>query len=601
MKALSMSSHIVVSDLVSTLPKKRSSSLPDDFETLPTILDRVAKSSAGVNFYTARGALKTTLSYCDMRIQAQTFARRLASLDLPRNARCCIVANTDAEFLIAFMGCQYAGILPAPLPAKIHLNGSDAYREHLAHMIATTAPSVVLCDRDRLSDLRIAISAAQSLSRVANAAPPALFSHEQFAENPCEGALRPFAAEDDSYIQFSSGSTKLPKGILISQRMIATNTKQTLDRVMGTRSKSERCVSWLPFYHDMGLVGMFLMPLTRNVSIDFIDNMDFIRRPLLWLKLISDHRGTITYAPLLGYRLALRRANMAEGLDLSSLRVAGIGADMIHVPTMKAFSEAFAPHGFDPNALSPSYGMAEATLAITIQHPGYGLRSEYLDKQNPSSVPDATEEERRSVAYCGQPLDGVEISIRDENGKPCSDRQCGQIFIHCDSRAHNYYYDGAIHPVEVDAEGWFDTGDLGYLHDGSLIVTGRAKEMILYHGRNIWPQQLDQIISDLSHPDIIRAACFGVEDPPSGGDAIVAAVEIRPHTEQDRLRKELASLLYQHCGARATIVFVQKRSMSWTSSGKLRRLALRDAYCNNTLALMPPPNLSYQDRSVREA
>lgn len=302
-----------------------------DFSTVVEALEYAADGETGYNFYDVRGNLVRALSYRELRDRARAAARKLLSLGLERSARLLMVADTEADFAILFMACQYAGIQPVPVAVPTTIGGQAAYVEQLRRQIEASQASAAVAPAELMIFLD---EAAQGLD-LKLIGPPAVFDALPESSAP----LEPFAAHEASYLQFSSGSTRFPKGVRITQACLSANARCTIR--YGLQAKSgDRCVSWLPLYHDMGLVGFMLTPMYAQLSVDYLNTRDFARRPLMWLQLMSRNRATLSYAPSFGYDLAARRANpLPEGLDLSTWRAAGIGGDMIQPHTLEKFAK----------------------------------------------------------------------------------------------------------------------------------------------------------------------------------------------------------------------------------------------------------------------
>ena len=335
-----------------------------DFPTIAQALDYAAEQPTGVNIHSPRGELVEALPYDKLREQARALAARYLALGLEPGDRVALAADSTGDFLRAFFACQYAGLAPVPTPLPAPLGGKEAYVEHIRRMLVS-------------GDVRAAFAppelgawfgeAAQGLPVVAAGV---------WSELPETGdrALPDPRPDGLCYLQYSSGSTRFPVGVAVTQSALAAN----ILAIGGTDGLSvgaaDRAVSWLPLYHDMGLVGMLLTGLAFQVSIDLMPTAAFVRRPSLWLDLISQRGGSISYAPTFGYDLAAKRAaalNLAD-YDLSSWRIAGVGGDMVRPGPLRAFAEALAPAGFDPSAFVASYGMAEATLALDSDRAGAG-------------------------------------------------------------------------------------------------------------------------------------------------------------------------------------------------------------------------------------
>ncbi len=323
-----------------------------------------------MNLHSLRGELTRAMTYRELSDQARDLGGRLLALGLEPGDRVALGAESDAEFLIAFFACQYAGLVPAPLPLPAPFGGKDAYIAHVRRMLISAGA------RAAFAPASIApwyVDAAEGLDL-------AFVGALADAPDPTPVSLPAPDPDGLCYLQFSSGSTRFPLGVAVTQKALMANLIAVGRHGLGVVA-ADRTVSWLPLYHDMGLVGMLLNSLAFQVSVDLLPTGAFVRRPRLWLDLISQRGGTISYAPTFGFDLAAKRAasGAGEDLDLSTWRVAGLGGDMIRAAPLLAFAETYAPSGFDPRAFVASYGMAEATLALTITRPGAGLRTDLVD------------------------------------------------------------------------------------------------------------------------------------------------------------------------------------------------------------------------------
>ncbi|MBP2301135.1 fatty acyl-AMP ligase [Azospirillum picis] len=545
-----------------------------DFATLPEALDYAAGSSRGLNFYSGRGQLEEALSYRDLREQAVSLARRMLGAGFVPGERVAIVAETDGDFVRTFCACSYAGLVPVPMPLPMPFGRGDAYVAHLRGMIETAQASGVLAPPSLSGWIN---EAAQGLTlRVAGS----LSSLEALADH--EGPLPAVADDDVAYLQFSSGSTRFPVGVTVTHRNLMANARAiSLYGLQITRT--DRCVSWLPFYHDMGLVGFLLTPLLSQISVDYLATREFARRPLTWLSLIARNRGTLSYSPSFGFELCARRASTATlpPLDLSSWRAAGIGGDMIRPHVLEEFARTFAPHGFSPRAFVPSYGMAETVLAISFAPLDTGVVVDRVDldlMEEGIATPAGDGARARDFVRCGPPLPGHEAEIRGADGTALPDRALGRIFLRGPSVMRDYFDRPDETARVLSADGWLDTGDLGFRVDGQLVITGRAKDVIIVNGRNIWPQDLEWSAEQVEGLRSGDAAAFAVDD--GGSERIVVLVECRKTdpAERSALAAAVAAALRDGHGADAGIVLVPPRSLPQTSSGKLSRNKARQLY-----------------------
>jgi fatty-acyl-CoA synthase len=410
----------------------------------------------------------------------------------------------------------------------------------------------------------------------------------------CVAELEGAAAETDlpgadpdglCYLQFSSGSTRFPLGVAVTHKALMANVSAI--GVHGLKvAPADRAVSWLPLYHDMGLIGFFLSPMACQVSLDLLPTAAFVRRPLLWLDLMSRNGASVSYSPTFGYELCARRAETMslEGLDLSNWRAAGIGGDMIRPGVMNAFAERFAAAGFDPSAFVASYGMAEATLALSFAPLDRGLKAERLDmdvleRDQIASKANGSASRPREFALCGPALPGHELKVRDPDGRPLPERRIGRIFARGPSLMQAYFGQPEETRRVLSADGWLDTGDLGYLSHGEIVITGRAKDLMIVNGRNVWPQDLEWTAeaeaAALRSGDV---AVFSV--PGEGEETVVALVQCRTSDPEarEKLRTDIAGCLRLRHGVETEVVLAPPHSLPKTSSGKLSRSRAKAMY-----------------------
>ncbi len=546
------------------------------FSSVAEALDYAAQGETGYNFFNLRGDVTARLSYKDLRTKAKTLADRLAAR-YERNARVAVVAETSPDFITVFYACQYAGLSPAPMPMPVNLGGKDGYIQQVRLMVEGAKASAVIGPaalREFMEEATRDVSGVDILD------------FEALGDLPSkEGAAKPFGPEDGCYIQYSSGSTSAPKGVIGTQNSVCANLSAITQFGLYAR-EGDRCSSWLPLYHDMGLIGFMLAPLFAQMSVDYLATSDFVRRPLMWLRLITEHKATLTYSPSFGYDLAAKRAARAEegAIDLSNLRVAGIGGDMVRPEALNAFADAFGPMGFDKNAFAPSYGMAEATLAISFPELGAPISVDEVDMRHytrsgvaqPASAVTLAEN-RRGFVLCGRPLPGHDIQVRNEDGAATDDREVGRIFIKGPSLTPGYFSNPEASAAMYDGE-WLDTGDMGYFLDGQIVITGRAKDLIIINGRNIWPQDIEWAVENVTGVRGGGVAAFSVDD--GSGERIVVIAERRGMNDEAlaALKREIASVIQNAAGAPAEVVLVRPHSMVMTSSGKLSRAKVKQKY-----------------------
>ena len=557
-----------------------------DFETLTEGLDYAARGTTGCNFYAPRGHLETVLGYAELQARSHEAALRLSALGLERGARVALLAETKPDFMAFFYGCQYAGLVPVPLPLSINLGGHEAYVQRLRAMLTAAKVSAAVA-----SDELIALLREAGTGVVAGM----IGTPEAFLVLGTRGGeLRPLTKDEPCYMQYSSGSTSLPRGVLVTQRAI-TNNARGIARDGLKLMPEDRATSWLPLYHDMGLVGFCIAPMMSQVSIDYIATSSFARRPLLWLKLISEAESTIAFSPTFGYELCVRRVTngQASQYDLESWRIAGIGGEMVRPEVLQAFSDCFAPSGFDGKAFLPSYGLAEATLAVTFPGLGSGVRVDHVDRAAYESQAEALPAEpktngsaykARAFVFCGAALPGHEVEVRGPCGQALPDRKIGRICVRGPSVMQGYYANPEASEGVMLADGWMDTGDLGYLVEGELVITGRSKDLIICNGRNIWPQDLEWTVEKLPgiRPGCVAAFSVDLEQD-SEKVVVIAETRLSEEQEQQLLVQDILFNIRRTAGVDCQAILVPPRSLTFTSSGKLSRAAVREDFLSGAL------------------
>ena len=550
-----------------------------DFPTLTAALDFAASGETGVNLYSLRGELVEALPYATLREQALDLAGRLLASGAKPGDSVGLIADTEGDFVRAFFACQYAGLAPAPLPMPAPLGGREAYVEQIARML-TTARAKRLIGPSGMKDWVAEIAAKTPLDFAGALAD--LPEAPPFQEGGA--ALPDILPAATCYLQFSSGSTRFPTGVLVTHRALMANAVAITRDGLQVKPH-DRAVSWLPLYHDMGLIGFLLSPMTSQMSVDLLPTGAFVRRPLLWLDLITKNGGTISYSPTFGYELCARRAEVAsiEHLDLSGWRSAGLGGDMIRTGPLKAFAERFAAVGFSDKAYVASYGMAEATLALSMAPLGGGLRVERLDverlERENLAVTNDDAERSRDFARNGPALPGHELEVRDETGVVLPERGVGRIYARGPSLMREYFEQPEETARVLSIDGWLDTGDIGFLIDGEIVITGRGKDLIILNGRNIWPQDLEWTaeaeVESLRSGDV---AAFSV--PGDGEETVVVLVQARGGDADTRaaLIDKVTGVLRLRHSVETQVQLVGAHALPQTSSGKLSRSKARAAY-----------------------
>lgn len=564
------------------LPTPTEDALPRrlaDFATLGDALDYAARGQRGLNFHDARGTLTRAYPFREMRDDALAQARRLIAAGVKPEDRIALIAETGTDFAALFFGVIYAGAWPVPLPLPTSFGGSQHYIDQLAVQLESCDPSMLFYP----AELAAMAGEAARLKGVEG------IDWESFATRDAPDAELPQADTNDiAYLQYSSGSTRFPHGVAITHHALLNNLSAHSHGMQ--LQESDRCVSWLPWYHDMGLVGCFLSVVANQVSTDYLKTEDFARRPLAWLDLITRNAGTtLSYSPTFGYDICARRMSSqtkaSERFDLSRWRVAGNGADMIRPDVMQAFVDAFADAGFKASAFLPSYGLAEATLAVSIMPPGEGIVVELVEETQLSGGAHGADRPQRfrAIVNCGKPVKDMDVEIREEDGTPLPERAIGKVWCRGPSVMVGYFRDQASTDACMQ-DGWLDTGDMGYMSDGYIYIVGRAKDMIIVNGRNHWPQDIEWAVEQLPGFKQGDIAAFAITTP-GGEETPAVLVQCRTSDEAERvkLREEIRERVRTVTGMNCVIELIPPRTLPRTSSGKLSRAKARNLYLNGEI------------------
>ncbi len=556
------------------LPRRRS-----DFTTFTDAVDYAARSEKGLNFHDMRGTLERVYPYSEMREDSLAMARRLIASGIGKGDRVALIAETCAEFAALFCGAVYAGAWPVPLPLPTGFGGKEGYIDQLAVQLDSSDP-IILIYPSEIAEMGAAAAERQGCEGI---------DWHSFAERDapdCE--LTPPEPDDICYLQYSSGSTRFPTGVAVTHRALVDNLAG--HAISMDIHENDRVVSWLPWYHDMGLVGCFLSVVANQVSIDYLKTEHFARRPLAWLDLISRNEGTtLSYSPTFGYDICARRissqTHVGDRFDLSRWRTAGNGADMIRPDVMQNFVNAFSGAGFSADAFTPSYGLAEATLAVTVMPPREGIRIELVEEERLSGTRgDLSRPARyRAIVNCGKPIPGMEVEIRGENDAIKADHQIGKVWCRGTSVMHSYFRNQEA-TDECLVGGWLDTGDMGYMADGYLFIVGRAKDMIIINGKNHWPQDIEWAVEQLpgfNHGDI---AAFSVEtDNGEEAPAVLVHCRVSDPEERTKLHEQIRDKVRSITGMNCVVELVPPRTLPRTSSGKLSRAKAKRLYLSGEI------------------
>jgi len=557
-------------------PRPRHSSLNE-------ALERAAVSGRPGLTFVAADETETSLGWDAVRERAAAVAGALVSLGVRPGERVALVLPTGPDFMDAFFGTLLAGAVPVPLYPPVRLGRLPEYHLATARMLRLSGAVALL------SDGRVGRLLGEAVRR----AGPRLGLRNVAGLR--EAGAGPVAREGDpgalAVVQFSSGSTVDPKPVALSHRAVLAQT-DALRALMpdDTPDDPQLGVSWLPLYHDMGLIGCLLSALTYPGPLVLLGPEVFLGRPALWLRALSRHRGTMSVAPSFAYAVSARRVKDAEmeGVDLSRWRLALNGAEQISAEAARRFSERFSRWGFRPAALMPVYGLAEAALCVTFSPPRAPLRSVALDPVELARA-GRVRPGGRVLASVGMPMPGVSVEIRDESGTVVGEGVVGRIFAHGPSVMDEYLGQPEATRAVLDG-GWLDTGDLGFVQDGELVVCGRAKDVVVLRGANHAPQEFEDALDGVPGVRLGCAVALGFVPPGGDGEELLLLAETTAEAGSD-LADRIRAAVAERTGMRPhTVQLLSPGTLPRTSSGKLRRSEALRRWTTGTLH--PPARMT---------
>ena len=511
---------------------------------------------------------------------ARGIAAALAARGVGPGVHVGILGPSSRTLVTIIQATFLAGGTVVALPLPMRLGSIEEFVDQTRMRIANADAALVVVD----PDLAPFLDPAPAGARV-------VLLDELAREGARAGAERWLRPADDperlAIVQFTSGSTAAPKGVMLPDRCIGANIDAI---VAGARiTHADRAVSWLPLYHDMGLIGLLMTPMLQGFELVLGAPQDFLARPACWLEWISEYRGTITAGPNFSYALAARALRRATELDLSSCRLALNGAETVDPNAVEAFSAAAAPFGFDARAAYPVFGMAEATLGVTFPAVGEGMTVDAVDRhglehERVARTVDvgAAPGEVRRLAFLGRPLPGFELRIVEPStGAVRDDREVGELELRSPSVTPGYYRNPEVTAATLH-DGWLRTGDLAYLVDGQLVVCGRLKDVIIVGGRNVFPEDVERAAAAVEGVRAGNVIAFG-SDRKRGRESIVVVAE----TKSDEVHEVHDSVVTHVCDAVGVppveVVLVRPGTLPKTSSGKLQRSLCRDRYHDDQL------------------
>jgi fatty-acyl-CoA synthase len=546
------------------------------------IEDAAISTTTGYRFLDESRESEPFFTHGGIERASARFGGALQALGCSKGDRVALILPDNADFVFAFLGAIRAGVIPVPIYPPTGLGKLAGYLENTLHIVERSGAKLLLTNSDVKRVLGTVVAHAPALEKVV-----AVETLRGMRE-----PLRPVKVglDDTCFLQFTSGSTSRPKGVVLTHGNLAANVRAIMELGLGARDSVDAGVSWLPLYHDMGLIGFVIAPLYHRNSVTFLPPLLFLKRPVRWLEAISKHKGSISFGPNFAYALCVKRIKDSElaGIDLSSWRVAGCGAEPIRAENLRAFAEKFAQVGFSERAFVSCYGMAESTLAISFSRLGEGVVTDTVKGDtlwsSGRAEPAAPETEgAATIVQCGPPFEGHDVRAFAESdlesAHPLGERSVGELRLRGPSVMAGYYNEPEL-TREAFAGGWLRTGDLGYIAGGNVHICGRSKEVIIVNGRNYYPQDLEWEAGKVAGVRKGNVIAFGTLKPYNDRERVVIAFETgAPEDERQALKGEVRRVVQQALGLTVDdVVPLAGGVLPKTSSGKLQRAKTRELY-----------------------
>lgn len=553
------------------------------YATLTEMLDVRSRGSGAIGYLEGEGAQKN-LPLAQLRRRALGILWHLQRIGAQPGDRLILHVASNEQFIDGYWACLYGGIIPVPVAVGI----SDEHKQKLLRIAKQLGNPLLYTDR-KLRERLATFAATQGEPEAWTALKPRTFLVDQLDDISREGTPARITADQTAFIQFSSGSTSEPKGVVLTHGNILANAEGA--RQAAAFTEQDTSLSWMPLTHDMGLIGFHLMMMYSGVRQHLMPTDLFVRRALLWMKFAAAKRVTITCSPNFGYRHFLRALGdqTLEGMDLSSIRMIFNGAEPISVELAGEFLDRMAPYGLRRSAMFPVYGLAEASLAAIFPEPGAEYRYITVDRRSlgPGSAARlvaADDPDALKIICEGKPIPYISVKLVADDGAEVAPGHVGHLLIRGDNVTRGYYENPQANAAAITPDGWLNTGDLALLHAGEFYITGRSKEIIFVNGQNYYPYDLESVVQaepGLGHGKVIAA---GVRSHGSATDDLVMFVQHRGSMQDFLpLAARAIHLVNEHAGVEvARVVPVQR--IPKTTSGKLQRTALAQAYENGEFA-----------------
>lgn len=518
-------------------------------------------------------------SYAKLYAAAETRGRAMLGLGYRPGDRVAMVLAQPEDFVVTFLGCLLAGLVPVPMFPPLSFGKLDAWADSAVNILGVAGASLLVTDGQLSSILWQVMPRVETLRD--------LYTVDRLdSAAPLAARLPEVHPDDLAFLQFTSGSTSAPKGVMVTHGSLLANAWSIATEGMDLDDEVDRAVSWLPLYHDMGLIGFVVTPLVSGLDVTFIPTLSFVKRPNVWMQAMHDYQATVSFGPNFAYALAAKRAGEKElsAWDLSRVRILGCGAEPINPGVMTEFTRAFARCGLKSEAVMPAYGMAEATLAITfaprLPEVGVATVDAEVFRAEGRVVPALDDSIALRFVNCGRPFGDHEVVIIDGQGNPLPAGREGEIVVRGPSITAGYWKNPDA-TREAFQDGWLRTGDLGFLLDGCVYISGRCKDLIILNGKNHHPQTIEWAVQDLE--GVRRGNVVAFSRPGRDSEELVVVCEVKPDAPAD-LAEAISRAVADQLSLRvAEVVRLQVGQLPKTSSGKLQRRKTREQYLSGEL------------------
>jgi fatty-acyl-CoA synthase len=541
----------------------------------------------------------TDWSFAEVFKEAKRIGASLQTLGLSKGDRVALVLSSPEDFVLTFLGTISAGLMPVPLYPPLALGRMDNYIERAAGILRVSGASVLVTTGDFIPVLEPLLPRLHTLKellnvrKLRNADPVATLR---------ESVIKP---DEPCFLQFTSGSTSAPRGVVVTHGNLIANARAMIE-TLELKPEFDCAVSWLPLYHDMGLIGFVIATLVAQIPAVFIPTIAFVKHPAVWMETVHKYRASITFGPNFAFDLATKRAPKKSRLelDLSCLRVLGCGAEPINPRTMERFLSTFEPWGLKSNAIMPCYGMAEATLAIAFDHLHRPVRklviNRHLYETKNIAVPlngndDGDPKKRFELVSCGRTFKKHELGILDEKGKSLPEGKVGEIVFKGPSVTPGYFQNPEA-SRQLLKGGWLHTGDLGFILQGDLYISGRQKDLVIINGRNYPPQAIEWVVEEISGIRKGSVVAFSVDGESTEKLIVIAETTM---TESGELARSVSDQVRSAFGLTVDkVVLVGRGSIPKTSSGKLQRRKTKALFEDGLLGNSSPCNEHQRSESL---